>query len=304
MLARLFLTIFLLPHLSAVAATGCEASSPECTEVGKWQVNIALGVGVRTNPVMNNDNIPLIVLPQISYQGERFFLQNLDLGFIFFEDDTQQFNLLATPSYDQVFFKRWDANNFVLDAEKITLGSRDSVDNGVQEIPGERANTTYGPSAEILQMPIDTDKLRKRRMAGLAGFEYSRTRGAVDLQIHILQEITDYHGGQEVRFAMARHYYNGKHHLTLSAGAIWQSSKVLDYYYGIEEGEGGTGNYDYTPGSGISGVVRADWRYQLSKRWSLTLTTAYRSIAHEIRQSPIITERGVLTAFAGGVYHF
>src|SRR4051812_20805632 len=78
------------------------AQSSVSSEKSNWQLSLALGAGVRTNPVMNNDNMPLIVIPKISYQGERFFIQNLDIGYSFFEDDDQQINLLLTPSYDQV----------------------------------------------------------------------------------------------------------------------------------------------------------------------------------------------------------
>lgn len=305
MLARLLLAISLLTSLPLVAAPDCDASSPACTEVGKWQVKIGLGAGVRTNPVMNNDDIPLIVLPQISYSGERFFLQNLDVGFIVFEDDVQQLNLLLTPSYDQVFFKRWDANNFVLNAETISLDrDEDRQVGGPQENPGDFGIPLYGPNKNALEVPIDTDRLRKRRMAGLAGFEYHLEIGAIDLQAHALQEFTDYHRGQEVRLVLARHFHRGKHDLVISAGAIWQSAKVLNYYYGIEEGEGGTGDFYYKPGSDISSVVRMDWNYQINQRWSLTFTTSYRSLASRIRTSPIITEDRVITAFAGGVYHF
>lgn len=304
MLARLLLVISLLTSLPLVAAPDCDALSPECAEVGKWQVKIGVGVGVRTNPVMNNDNIPLILLPQISYNGERFFLQNLDLGFIFFEDDVQQFNLLVTPSYDQVFFKRWDANNFVLNAETMSLDGDNHTGSESEETPIDFRGPAYGPVTNARELPIDTDKLRKRRMAGLVGLEYHRAIGAVDLQLHALQEFTDYHRGQEVRLVLARHFHRGKHDLVVSAGAIWQSSEVLNYYYGIEEGEGGTGDYYYQPNSDISSVVRVDWSYQLNRRWSLTFTTAYRSLASQIRRSPIITEDKVITAFAGGVYHF
>ena len=97
--------LLLLGCFSVTAmADDCESSAEGCVEIGKWQVAVAVGVGVRTNPVIDNDDIPLYVIPQISYNGERVFLQNLDLGYILFEDDTRQFNLLLTPSYDQVFF--------------------------------------------------------------------------------------------------------------------------------------------------------------------------------------------------------
>src|SRR5690606_12987875 len=174
--------------------------SDVCSSDLEWQFSVALGIGVRTNPVLDNDDIPLLVLPEVSYNGERFFLQNLDLGVILVEDDVQQFNLLITPSYDQVFFDRWDANNFILTASD-TLTS-----------------PSFGPSVERLNLPVDTNQLRKRRMSGLAGFEYNRTLGSIDIQVHGLQEFTGFHQGQELHLAVAKNIRRGKHSMMFSAG--------------------------------------------------------------------------------------
>lgn len=276
-------------HSLATSAADCASGSEGCVEVGKWQLSVALGVGVRTNPVIDNDDIPLYVIPQVSYSGERFFLQNLDVGYILFEDDDQQFNVLLTPSYDQVFFRRWDVNNFVLSENLMADRSADPA---------------FGPTVEAYHTLIDTDQLRKRRMAGLAGFEYNVQLGKIDLQLHLLQEVTGYHDGQEVRLSLARHFPAGRHHVMLSGGVIWQSAEVLDYYYGIREGEGGTLGYRYRPGSGVSGVARLDWNYRITDSWSLTFTTAYRQLASGIRRSPIVNDDKVITSFIGGVYHF
>jgi outer membrane protein len=284
-----FFLLILLAIFSAVPtayAIECDADTDGCVAIGEWQVSVALGVGVRTNPVLDNDVIPLIVLPEISYNGERFFLQNLDMGFILIEDDVQQLNLLVTPSYDQVFFDRWDANNFILTASE-TL-----------------ASPSFGPSAERLNLPVNTRQLRKRRMGGLAGFEYNRTLGSIDIQVHGLQEFTGFHQGQELHLAVAKSIRHGKHSMMFSAGANWQSSEVLNYYYGLEAGEGGSLDYQYQPGSGVSSVVRFDWNYHLNERWSLRLVTAYRLLSSEIKNSPLVTDDKVITAFAGGVYHF
>lgn len=274
-------------YAAAASAVDCDIDPDACAEIGKWQISLALGIGVRTNPVLNNDDIPLIVLPQINYNGERLFIQNLDLGFIVFEDDRRQFNILVTPSYDQVFFNRWDARNFVIEDVRL------SADTGF-----------VGPAIESKNEQIDTDELRKRRMAGLAGFEYNNTLDGFDLQFQVLQEFTGLHHGQEVRLAVTKNYHIDKHNLALSMGAIWQSGEVLDYYYGLKEGEAGLSDYRYKPGGDTSGVIRFDWGYELTKNWSLRLTTAYRQLASEIRNSPIVDDDKVITVFAGGVYHF
>ena len=48
-------------------------------------MSVSLGIGSRSNPVMGESDIPLVVIPQISYYGKRFFLENLDLGVTLYE---------------------------------------------------------------------------------------------------------------------------------------------------------------------------------------------------------------------------
>src|SRR5690606_4292401 len=115
---RALLTIIpllLLGFAAGVSASAeCTEAATDCVEVGKWQISVAVGAGVRTNPVLERKDIPLVVLPEVSYTGERFFIQNLDFGFILLENETHRLNIFATPSYDQVFFHRWSPNNFVM----------------------------------------------------------------------------------------------------------------------------------------------------------------------------------------------
>lgn len=112
-LAGLFLSLFAVMQ-QAVADD--EPRGPkcvgDCVPVGQWQFNLALGAGLRQNPLHHKSDTPLIVLPEVSYYGERFFLKNFELGFTLFEDPRHQFHLLLTPSTDQMYFNRWDPLNF------------------------------------------------------------------------------------------------------------------------------------------------------------------------------------------------
>src|SRR5262245_60093746 len=112
-LARsVFLSLLATASCSVAAAQDkCEAPSPDCVVVGDWSFTISLGAGGRTNPIDGNSDIPLVAIPQVSYYGKRFFLENLDLGFTLHETDANMFNLVATPGYDRVFFYRNDLQN-------------------------------------------------------------------------------------------------------------------------------------------------------------------------------------------------
>ena len=81
MIVALGVFIGAFPEHRAIAAEDCSAASSECVAVGHWNVEIELGGGVRTNPLVGGENIPLVLIPHISYYGRRFFLDDLDVGF-------------------------------------------------------------------------------------------------------------------------------------------------------------------------------------------------------------------------------
>ena len=278
--SRFYLIFFLITYLSLLNLRAQAADSDS-----QWQFSLGLGAGIRTNPVMDNDDIPLVVIPYASYQGERFFIQNLDFGYTLFENETQQFNLLITPSYDQVFFNKWDINNFI-ERSGLALGS--SNDN---------------PTVEHTNRVIDKRLLHKRRMAGLSGVEYSHSLYGLDVQLQLLAEASGYYHGNEARVAVSKAINLGKHDVKLTLGTNWQDAKTLNYFYGLPTQEA-LNHAPYDADAGFTSLLRFDWSYQLDDHWSLRFFTSYRHLSASISDSPLVTTNNVITAFAGGVYHF
>lgn len=290
MLRRFLISLLALSPLSLQAADGCTDASGNCVEVGKWRVSVALGAGVRTNPVMSNKDIPLIVLPEIQYQGERFFIQNLDFGAMLWENEGQQLNLLVTPGYDQVFFHRWSLGNFIVDS-RVMMSSTDK--------------SALLPEYDYrAAKSVDMSRLHKRRMAALGGIEYQVVLDKWSFQWQWLHDLIGVHDGQELRLAMTRSFRTGKHHTALTAGANWQSDEITDYYFGVRENEVNSLDDTWKAGSGVSYLLRADWNYQLNDKWTLRATGSYTRLPSAIRNSPIVTSDYTTTVFVGGVYHF
>ncbi len=98
----------------AEAQSGAGSScAPDCVAVGEWQFNLGLGLGLRQNPLHDGQDTPLLVLPEIAYYGERFFLRNFEFGFTLVETRRHQLHALVSPSHDQMYFNRWDPLNFM-----------------------------------------------------------------------------------------------------------------------------------------------------------------------------------------------
>lgn len=290
----------LLPAMLAGGALACEPNTEDCVEIGKWQFSLGIGAGVRTNPLEATPDIPLFLIPEVSYNGERFFIQNLDFGYILWENGTQQLNLLATPSYDQVYFHRWSPSNFFLDANGFaTTGKSGNEEENIPVIDLGGDKELIAPSFE----DVKARQLRDRHMAGLGGFEYNLTTALVDLQLQYLTDFTGVHSGDEVRVALAKYWASGRHQISTSIGAIWQSSEVVNYYYGVTKPEAdlrGT----YSADAALTPVARVEWNYQLTERWDLRFLANYRQLPDEISASPLINDNKVITVFIGGVYHF
>ena len=262
------------PASAAPAPGPCTTPSADCVEVGQLDISVSLGIGSRSNPVLGEEDIPLIVIPQISYYGKRFFLENLDVGFTLHEGKSNTFNLIASPGYDRVFFNRDDLQNF------FVSGATGAV-------------TTAAPAeGEEFDLSHEFD-VRPRRTTYLAGPEWLFQYGDIVGQVDALYEVTGRHDGYEVRAAVAAPIIQTEHSLVASAGLTWKSAEIVRYYYGIEG--------FYEPGSALSPFLKLGYTRALSDRWSINAFVHYERLGSAIADSPIVSDKGVTTAFAGVV---
>jgi outer membrane protein len=256
----------------ALAQASCNSPSPECAVVGKWEISASFGVGQRSNPIAGKSDIPLVVIPRISYYGKRFFLENLDLGFTVHDGEANTFNLIATPGYDRVFFYRNDLQNiFISGATAASAYSNVKVPPEGREFLVGNRHTTY-----------------------MVGPEWTFGYGRVTGQLNALREVTGEHDGYEVRAALAAPLIRSKASLVASAGLTWKSSEVVRYYYGVDE--------LYEPGSAFSPFFKLRYALPLSDRWTINAFAHYEHLAGSISNSPIVTENHVTTVFAGVVF--
>ena len=249
------------------AQSGCTAPSADCVVVGDWSLSVSLGYGERSNPIVGGRDIPLVVVPQISYYGKRFFLENLDVGVTLYEDATNTLNLLATPGYDRAFFVRDDPQNHF-----VTF-----------------ASGAVTPATPEVVQAIE----RPRRTTYLTGLEWLFRAGPLAGQLDALYEATGRHKGYEVRGAVAAPLVQNENSLVISTGFTFKSKELVDYYYGIER--------VYRPDAAFNPFIKLGYSRPLGERLTLNAFAHYEHLGDEIAQSPIVSDHGVLSVFAGVV---
>jgi len=272
---------YLAPVHGSTAEEGCTGPSSDCVAERRWNFSVGLGAGVRTNPLVGGENIPLVLVPHVSYYGQRFFLDDLDAGFTLAESNANSLSLVASPDYDRVYFYRTDLQNFFITGY---------LPNGAAlyraATPADLASAT--PAAEITQRP--------RRVTYLAGpewtFKYQRVTGQLDF----LHEITGRDHGNEVRAALGLPLLEAKGVLSANAGITWKDSAIVNYYYG----EPGL----YRAGAALDPFAKLGYRVPLSSKWRFDAFAEYERLASSIVSSPIVDKHGVTTVFVGAVYAF
>lgn len=273
------LTAVLCHQPSAAAENDCNGPTEDCVVVGKWNFSLELGAGVRTNPLVNGKNIPLDVIPHISYYGKKFFLNDLEAGYTLLENDTVSFNLVATPDYDRVFFYRTDPQNFF-----------------ITSLPAAGAPVSYTTDSAAAESMPNSVKVapRSRRVTYLAGPEVTFRYSGVSGQLDVLREITGQDQGNEVRAAIGIPLTRGKGALSADVGFTWQSASIVNYYYGETGIYGGA--------SSVDPFLKLRYTRPLSRKWRFNAFAEYERLGNAIANSPIVAEHGVATVFMGAIY--
>ncbi len=139
-----------LPAYASSSDAVCSKENAHCVTVGQWEFSVGIGLGGRTNPIALNDDIPIFLMPTISYYGKRFFWQTDTIGYTLFESEHTQFNIIGTIGYDQTYFNDWGIGNFSIEGGGGGLGS-----GGVNSV-GEAGSPNGDYSPVITPTPTPT----------------------------------------------------------------------------------------------------------------------------------------------------
>ena len=99
------LKIAALWSLAAMACVQAAGTGPAPGTAEKsWRLGVAFGYGQRTNPLIQSDDIPVLVDLDIAWFGKRWFFDNGDVGFTLFDRSSSTTSLVARVNDDRVFF--------------------------------------------------------------------------------------------------------------------------------------------------------------------------------------------------------
>ena len=287
-LKLIVLSCFLLPFFTwADTVLSCE-NDLECIEVGQWDLGVALGYGLRSNPLKDFNDIPIYAVPTFAYYGEYWYFDNGNFGYTLTEKEKFTINLATRFSSDSAYFHRWDPSN-------IFLAGGSTFETSSVTSAGLFTREDQEPSIDALE------KRRFTYLGGLEAFIYTHV-GIINFSL--AHDMLNVHQGTEAQLKWIYNLPVQDWNFEFALRLDWKSEEIVDYYYGIRESESPYWSQHFKAKSALNTGMELTSTYVMTQDWDLLLLARYTHIADAIVDSPLLNKEYTSAFYIGSSYRF
>lgn len=267
--------IRLAPLLILFMAAPCLADEEaNDTKESRWRLGAALGYGIRSNPLVQSDDIPIVVDLDIAWFGDHWFFDNGDLGLTFADNNALTASVVARVNSDRVFFGKTRTRFVSFDMAGAPL------------------------SEAVEFKPPDRDYALELGVEMLTGGSW----GA--MQLSAFHDVSGTHKGYELYADYSYGWRRQRLYVEPAFGLSYKSAELNNYYWGVTPEEAGVVSLPYEADAGLNWHARLMIGYQLDRHWAVSLVAEYERLNDEAAASPIVESNGVPGWFAGVSYRF
>lgn len=251
-----------------------------------WRFGIGLGYGMRTNPLVQSEDIPILVDLDIAWFGKRFFFDNFDLGFALADNRWFTANAVARVNSDRVFFGK--TNTKYVNFRLTSTGQVPIADPSTGALVETPQALTVPDRDYAIEMGLEMLLDGEWGQATLRGFH----------------DVSHTHEGFELSADYNYRWTVGRLSVSPSLGIAYKSAKLSDYYWGVTPKESGSTLTAYEADGGFDWQVGLRSNYYLTKSTRLALSANYERLHDSVAMSPIVSEDHVIGYFAGVAWEF
>lgn len=123
-------------------------------------------------------------------------------------------------------------------------------------------------------------------------------------EVSLATDVLDRSGGQEAEVSWTGLVRAAGWQILPAVALKWQSSDMVDYYYGVRPDEALPGRRAYSPGSAIFPELSVLATRPLGERWQLFARAGYTWLPSEVTDSPLVDQDGRTSVIVGLGYTF
>lgn len=264
-----------------------DCNSAQCIETEKWRVGIALGAGAKTNPLVGGDAIPLVLIPDIAYYGDNVYLDNAEVGYQWIQTPTFALDTFFSVNTEKAFFTFWHPSN--------VLGAS-----------GHFLSNAIGPSnaSPFDDRQVSVDEVKSRKWAIDAGIRWHKRSADSQWRIAVKTDASNVHHGHQFEISYQHHWSLNEWQVSLAPTVIWKSSKLVDYYYGVDQQDNVLRDLYYDASAGWQPSLALSANKKINQQWQWLIRTSVTWLHSGMTNSPLVDKKYTSTVFIGLGYVF
>ena len=285
MLLRLLLGLLLFSS-SMTSAWSCD-SKLLCVGEDSLSVGLAIGIGQRTNPLVDGNAIPLIVLPDVAWYSDSYYFDNGEFGLQWRPSNDITTETFIRTNAETAYFSFWHPNNFLIPVDS-SIGGDPSPTPGDQNEPGY----------------ISVDDIASRDWTVDAGIRMTLFRDSARWSFTAIHDALGVYSGYSLKARYSHDFFYKDWTLSTNIAVTYKSKNLIDYYYGISERDTNdeslwyeaSHSFQVTTGFFLTKKITPNW-YWLGRFHITTLGSG-------MSDSPLVSKKHVTNAFIGIGYRF
>ena len=273
--------------MSVGQSFACERNE-KCLGVNEWQLGIALGLGVTSNPLVGGDDIPLVILPDIAWYGEAAYFDNGELGYQWLDQNSSSFVTYLNLDTERAFFSFWHPANILLPVNRFN------------QIANAEAPSISGPE----QISVSIDKVSRRNWAVMGGGRWYYRQSNAEWQLSLEKDLSGTHNGEKMDLNYQYFWQWATFRFTTQVKMIWKSSALVDYYYGIKMRDNVDPSFFYQASSGWQPAINLSLQKKMQNNWYWLSRISLQKLHSGMTNSPLVEEGNIYSVFSGFAYQF
>ena len=256
-----------------------------CIEQSNWQIGVALGLGAKSNPLVDGDAIPQVVLLDVAWYGENAYFDNGELGYKFIETEYTGLESYLTLDRERAFFNFWHPTNVFVTGSALN--------------PSVPASDTDNQTPEI-----SIEQVERREWAVNAGLRMHLYGDNDEWIFSAEQDISSVHNGYKAAFSYQYFWRGNDWSLMVRPSLIWKSDKLIDYYYGLSDQDRLIHTQGYTAKGGLQPAISLLYTKQINPNWQWIVSASYQKLHTSMKNSPLVRHDHISSLFIGAGYKF
>lgn len=283
----------------------------QCVPVNEWHLGVALGAGVKLSPLVDGDNIPLVVLPDVAYYGDNFYWDNTEAGYQWHPHKSWSVDTFVRANSERANFSVWDVNNFfvaTLDSSASFVGEDNPPEGGndFPEVIGGAARIIAPPGTHI-EPPrpvVSIEDVKDRNWALDVGIRLHLFRENAEWTFAFFNDASGVYSGKHAKLEYKHGFSLGEWDIQPTLALAWKSSELTHYYYGLDAQDGVLPFQYYQGKAGWQPSVKVVASKPINLQWSWLVIASYQQLHKGMRRSPLVRRNSIISAFAGVSYRF